>query len=159
MMMKQGSGGGKDLKPALLYMDTGLQLQDLVDASLHPPVYKEQFTVTGQMRKVKAKTERPSLAREMNLNGDDIILIRYGRRVFALAAKCVHLQGDLVDGDIEEFSGNVCITCPLHGWNFCIDSGDAVHPARESQKSFPVRIVDGLIHVGFEKLNDKLSSK
>ena len=58
--------------------------------------------------------------------GDDIALFRpAAARVFALADRCPHKGGPLSQGIV---SGDT-VTCPLHGWNIQLDSGQACAPA------------------------------
>jgi nitrite reductase (NADH) small subunit len=45
----------------------------------------------------------------------------------ALDGACPHEGGPLADGIVADR----CVTCPLHGWRFDLDTGDAVNaPAR-----------------------------
>ncbi len=114
-----------------IFISTGLTLDDLIDASLWAPVYKEQFTATGFVRRVKDRSPdvnigRPtSLGKLVYVNSHELILVRYKRKAYAMQAKCMHRGGPLVDGDIEELPMDIsnnstfpedykspCISCP-----------------------------------------------
>ena len=57
--------------------------------------------------------------------GDDIALFRPAvDRVFALTDRCPHRGGPLSQGIV---AGDT-VTCPLHGWNIALDSGQACAP-------------------------------
>nr|WP_192906712.1 nitrite reductase small subunit NirD [Luteimonas marina] len=72
--------------------------------------------------------------------GDDIALFRPAdARVFALADRCPHKGGPLSQGIV---SGDT-VTCPLHGWNIGLDSGQACAPDVGCARRYPVRVVDG----------------
>ncbi|MGJ4730089.1 nitrite reductase small subunit NirD [Luteimonas sp. SDU101] len=57
--------------------------------------------------------------------GEDIALFRPAiDRVFALTDRCPHRGGPLSQGIV---AGDT-VTCPLHGWNIALDSGQACAP-------------------------------
>jgi nitrite reductase (NADH) small subunit len=75
-------------------------------------------------------------------NGDDIALFRPAvDRVFALADRCPHKGGPLSQGIV---AGDT-VTCPLHGWNIELDSGNACAPDVGCARGFPVRVVDAAV--------------
>ncbi|AKC86344.1 nitrite reductase small subunit NirD [Pseudoxanthomonas suwonensis] len=72
--------------------------------------------------------------------GDDIALFRPAEaRVFALADRCPHKGGPLSQGIV---SGDT-VTCPLHGWNIGLDSGQACAPDVGCARRYPVQVRDG----------------
>lgn len=69
--------------------------------------------------------------------GDDIALFRtVGDRVFAMVDRCPHKGGPLSQGIVAGDS----VTCPLHGWNIALASGEACAPDVGCARKFPVRI-------------------
>ena len=69
-----------------------------------------------------------------------------GGEYFALEDRCSHDDGPLCEGDFDCDEG-VAI-CPRHGANIDIRSGRALTlPAIETVKTFPVRVVDGMVKV------------
>jgi nitrite reductase/ring-hydroxylating ferredoxin subunit/uncharacterized membrane protein len=82
--------------------------------------------------------------RLVTVDGLDVLLVRRGGGIHALAATCSHLGGPLLDGRLREAS----IVCPWHGSRFALEdgrvlSGPAVHP----QPCFETRVRDGRIEV------------
>ncbi len=72
--------------------------------------------------------------------GDDIALFRpAAERVFALADRCPHKGGPLSQGIV---SGDT-VTCPLHGWNIALDSGQACAPDVGCARRYPVQLRQG----------------
>ena len=72
--------------------------------------------------------------------GDNIALFRPAAdRVFALADRCPHKGGPLSQGIV---SGDT-VTCPLHGWNIGLDSGQACAPDVGCARTYPVQVRDG----------------
>ncbi len=72
--------------------------------------------------------------------GEDIALFRpAAERVFALADRCPHKGGPLSQGIVSGDS----VTCPLHGWNIGLDSGQACAPDVGCARTYPVQLRDG----------------
>lgn len=55
-------------------------------------------------------------------------LFRYGSEVVATATVCPHQGGPLALGDIEDVGGQLCVTCPWHGFKFNVRTGTSVMP-------------------------------
>lgn len=69
-----------------------------------------------------------------NLNGD----------YAAIESMCTHAMFELDDAPVEGDK----IICPLHGAQFCLRTGKVcTPPAYEDLKTFPVRIVEGMIQI------------
>lgn len=77
-------------------------------------------------------------ARVLEMAGaDNIALFRTaGDRVFAMVDRCPHKGGPLSQGIVAGDS----VTCPLHGWNIALASGEACAPDVGCARKFPVRI-------------------
>ena len=76
--------------------------------------------------------------------GTRIAIFRTGNdEVFALEDKCPHKGGPLSQGIV--FGDKV--TCPLHGWNICLESGEAVAPDKGCARSYPVKVEQGIIYL------------
>ncbi|MDQ5850947.1 MAG: Rieske (2Fe-2S) protein [Chloroflexota bacterium] len=77
-------------------------------------------------------------------NGEDVVLVRRGERVYALAHSCAHLGGPMSRGKLE----GDAIVCPWHGSAFALDDGHVTRgPAAYSQPCYATRIRDGLVEV------------
>ena len=71
---------------------------------------------------------------------EDIALFRTaGDRVFALVDRCPHKGGPLSQGIVAGDS----VTCPLHGWNIALHSGEACAPDVGCARRFPVKVETG----------------
>ena len=67
--------------------------------------------------------------------------------VFALIDECPHRKGPLSEGIV---SGST-VTCPLHNWGIELGDGRAIAPDEGRVESFPIRLVDGEVHVGLPR--------
>lgn len=73
------------------------------------------------------------------------ILETVGGRILARELSCKHQGADLSGGDRE---GSL-ITCPRHGWQYDLATGDCVVPAGGvSLREHPVAVVDDVVWVG-----------
>ncbi len=76
--------------------------------------------------------------------GVDVLLVRRGGEVFALADRCAHRGGPLHEGTLE----GDCVTCPLHGSRFRLADGSVERgPSAYPQPTFEVRETAGRLEV------------
>lgn len=61
--------------------------------------------------------------RSVIVEGRRIAVFRTSGGWRAIDGACPHEGGPLADGIVAER----CVTCPLHGWRFDLDSGEAVN--------------------------------
>ena len=74
----------------------------------------------------------------------DVLLVRDGGRILALADRCSHRGGALHEGTVEDG----CVTCPLHGSRFRLaDGGVERGPSPYPQPTFEVREVAGSLQL------------
>jgi NAD(P)H-dependent nitrite reductase small subunit len=67
-----------------------------------------------------------------------IAVFNVNGQFYAINHVCPHQGGPLAEGTLE---GNV-VTCPWHGWTFCVDSGLADHPGGHSVATYEI-VVEG----------------
>jgi nitrite reductase/ring-hydroxylating ferredoxin subunit/uncharacterized membrane protein len=76
--------------------------------------------------------------------GADVLLVRRGGRLYALADRCSHRGGPLHKGTIDDG----CVTCPWHGSRFRLEDGSVDRgPSPYPQPAFDVRERDGRVEV------------
>lgn len=77
-----------------------------------------------------------------------IVVFNVAGELFSIADVCSHDDGPVGEGLLEGYN----ITCPRHGAQFDVRTGEVVQmPAVVDIPAYPVRIVDGMIQVGFPK--------
>ncbi|KAH9256242.1 hypothetical protein BASA81_005463 [Batrachochytrium salamandrivorans] len=81
---------------------TGVHLSELEDCASNPPQFMTRYTVTGQIHKVKIKRTKPLGKLVGNVNGQNILLWRYGNEVFATGTNCPHQGASLELADVED---------------------------------------------------------
>jgi len=73
-----------------------------------------------------------------------IVICRFRDEYYAVENICPHAQSTFDDGRMRGYR----IMCPLHGATFDIRDGSCTGaPATSPIRSFPLRIVDGMIEV------------
>jgi nitrite reductase/ring-hydroxylating ferredoxin subunit len=81
----------------------------------------------------------PGRSRQVDAGGRAVALFNVGGTIHAIGGLCTHRGGFLGEGDLD---GTV-VTCPLHGAEFDVTTGQVVGPpAEQSVPTFKV-IVEG----------------
>jgi 3-phenylpropionate/trans-cinnamate dioxygenase ferredoxin component len=82
--------------------------------------------------------------RLVNVAGVAVLLCHDHGQVYAIENRCSHLEEPLACGKIKWG----WIACPAHGARFDLATGEPMNPpATEPIRTFPVRVVDGMIEV------------
>jgi nitrite reductase/ring-hydroxylating ferredoxin subunit len=80
--------------------------------------------------------------REVTLLGENIVLFRDGKSLFALANRCPHRGAKLSQGKCH-FPGSGTLSCPYHGWTFAGATGILAAALMEG----PDAVIAGKVHV------------
>lgn len=81
----------------------------------------------------------PNAAHAIEVDGEQLVLVRDGASVYALEDRCSHADVALSDGDVDGCS----IECFLHGATFDVRTGAPTGlPATKPVQTYPVRIED-----------------
>jgi 3-phenylpropionate/trans-cinnamate dioxygenase ferredoxin subunit len=77
-------------------------------------------------------------------DGIGIVICRFRDEYFAIENRCSHALSTFDEGRMRGYR----IMCPLHGATFDIRDGSCTGlPATKAIRSFPLRVVDGMIEV------------
>lgn len=85
----------------------------------------------------------PGTGKELTVAGRVIALYHVDGQFYALDGICPHAGGPLGNGELQ---GDV-VTCPWHGWQFDVTSGQHCLNPNIQQPAFPVKVEDGEIFV------------
>ena len=84
----------------------------------------------------------------IELDDEHVVIFHQDGEYYAIADVCTHDNGPLGEGELEGHQ----VICPRHGARFDITSGEVLTlPAVKGVKSYPVRVVDGMIEIGVEE--------
>jgi nitrite reductase/ring-hydroxylating ferredoxin subunit/uncharacterized membrane protein len=82
--------------------------------------------------------------RKVEVEGQPVLLVRRGTRLFALGNICSHMGGPLDEGKLVDD----CIECPWHGSRFNLYNGRVVQgPATFPQPRYETRVRQGQIEI------------
>lgn len=84
--------------------------------------------------------------KELAASNRVIALYNVDGQFHALDGVCPHAGGPLGQGTLD---GNV-VTCPWHGWQFNVTSGQHCLNASLQHTSFPVKVDNGIVYVSLE---------
>ena len=80
----------------------------------------------------------------IEVGGNEIALFNCDGSYYAIDNQCTHVGGPLCEGDLEGYK----VTCPWHGAEFDVKTGNVLGPpAEESVKSYKVRVESDSIKV------------
>ncbi len=97
--------------------------------------------------KVAKVEEMPAgTAREFQADGKVIALFNVDGKFYATDNVCLHRGGPLGQGPLE---GEI-VTCPWHGWQYNVTTGEAVFNDQIKVQTFEVKVEGDDIVVGFE---------
>jgi nitrite reductase (NADH) small subunit len=98
----------------------------------------------GQLVTVaRAEDVSPGGARVVKAGDHELALYNVDGEFYATKGQCLHLKGPLGDGDLD---GPV-ITCPWHGWQYDVRTGENEFDRAIQLETFEVVVEDGDVKV------------
>lgn len=94
----------------------------------------------------KKQDIKPGSAKSFQLKGLSVAVYNCGGKFCATSNICQHEGGFLAEG---ELTGNV-IMCPLHGWEYDVETGECLTAPGADLRTYPVRIVGEEIQVAVD---------
>ena len=89
-------------------------------------------------------TFRSARAAAVRVGTLEIAIFNIGEGFLAVENRCPHGGGPLADGIV----GGQTVTCPLHNWRVCLESGAREAPLSDGATAvttFPVSVIDGIV--------------
>jgi len=79
----------------------------------------------------------PGTRKEFDIEGHDIVVFNIGGNYHAVENYCPHMGGPVANGPVrEDDQERTTISCPFHGWQFDIESGDTITPNKKRVQKF-----------------------
>ncbi len=94
----------------------------------------------GELIKVATLSDvPPATCRQVDAGGRAVAVFNVGGTIYAIGGTCTHRGGPLGEGELDE----TVVTCPWHGAEFDVTTGQVVGPpAEQSVPAYQV-VVDG----------------
>lgn len=83
------------------------------------------------------------------VNGLDLVVIRYGDEVSVLYGRCLHRGALLADGHVQGHN----LICGVHGWDYRYDTGVSEYNNSEILNKFYAVIRNGVVYVDEDEIN------
>lgn len=87
-------------------------------------------------------------ATKVAVDGQDVLLVRDGERLFAIGNRCTHQGAPLHRGPVR-FSGSLAtVQCPLHGSMFGLADGKVLRgPAMTPVPAYDARVNEAMVEI------------
>lgn len=88
--------------------------------------------------------------RTVELGPLSVAIFNLGDRFVAVENRCPHKGGPLADGIV----GGTTVTCPLHNWRICLETGAVTKPCADEEisiRTFDVRLENGLVMLSLDR--------
>lgn len=86
------------------------------------------------------------------VNGLDLVIIKYGDKVSVLYGRCLHRGALMADGHIEGDN----LICGVHGWDYRYDTGVSAYNNEEVLHKFHAEVQDDFVLVDEDEINEYL---
>lgn len=99
----------------------------------------------------------------VTLNGVEVGVVRYDGEFYAIENRCCHQDGPVAKGlvrealvaewpgpgepETERFGDKPAISCPMHGWEYDLESGTHLGDADVAVDAYDVAVEDGVVYV------------
>jgi nitrite reductase (NADH) small subunit len=85
----------------------------------------------------------PGSVRVVRAGDEELALAHVDGEFYATQGHCLHLKGPLGEGRIDDH----VLTCPWHGWQYDICTGENEFDRAIQLKTYEVRVEDGNVQV------------
>ncbi|SRR6266542_2617011 len=91
----------------------------------------------------KVEDIRPGTVKHVRAGDVELALARVGDEFYATQGKCLHLEGPLGEGELEDH----VLTCPWHGWQYDVRTGLNEFDRAIALQTYGVRVDNGEVKV------------
>ena len=98
----------------------------------------ERFVTVARVEEVP-----PGSVRTVRAGDEEIALAHVDGEFYATQHACLHLHGPLGEGRIEDH----VLTCPWHGWQYDLRTGEHEFDRAIRLQTYEVRVEDGKVQV------------
>ena len=95
------------------------------------------------MTVARADDVPPGSVRPVQAGETELALARVEDGFYATQPHCIHLQGPLGEGRLE----GCVLTCPWHGWQYDVRTGENEFDRAIVLQTYEVQVVDGDVRV------------
>jgi nitrite reductase/ring-hydroxylating ferredoxin subunit len=85
----------------------------------------------------------PGSVRVVRVGDEELALAHVDGEFYATQGHCLHLKGPLGEGSVDDH----VLTCPWHGWQYDVRTGENEFDRAIQLKTYEVRVEDGNIQI------------
>ncbi len=97
----------------------------------------------GFVKVARVEDVPPGTVMHVRAGEEEIALANVDGEVYALQGHCLHLQGPLGEGRLEDS----VLTCPWHGWQYDVKTGLNEFDHAIRLRTYEVRVEDGDVEI------------
>jgi len=97
----------------------------------------------GFVKVARVEDVPPGTVTHVRAGEEEIALANVDGEVYALQGHCLHLQGPLGEGRLEDS----VLTCPWHGWQYDVKTGLNEFDRAIRLRTYEVRVEDGDVEI------------
>jgi nitrite reductase/ring-hydroxylating ferredoxin subunit len=102
------------------------------------PTVQDGFVTVARVEDVPLGT-----IRSVKAGDEEIALAHCGGGFYAVQGHCLHLEGPLGEGELK----GCVLTCPWHGWQYDVRTGQNEFDLAIQLKTYDVQVEDGELRV------------
>jgi nitrite reductase/ring-hydroxylating ferredoxin subunit len=85
----------------------------------------------------------PGSVRAVRAGDEELALAHVGGEFYATQGHCLHLKGPLGEGRVDDH----VLTCPWHGWQYDVRTGENEFDRAIQLRTYEVRVEDGEVKI------------
>ncbi|HYX87924.1 MAG TPA: Rieske (2Fe-2S) protein [Gaiellaceae bacterium] len=98
----------------------------------------DRYETVGRVDEIE-----PGTVRAVKIGDREIALTRVGDEFYATQPQCLHLQGPLGEGRVDDH----VLTCPWHGWQYDVRTGENEFDRAIKLETYDVRVENGEVKI------------
>ncbi|HUJ79178.1 MAG TPA: Rieske 2Fe-2S domain-containing protein [Nitrospiria bacterium] len=99
--------------------------------------------MSRQLKVASVAELQPGGMKLLSLAGIGLAVFNIEGRFYAIRNRCPHEGGPVATGPLK----GTIITCPRHGWQFDLTTGQSTNRGAFSVKTYPVTVHSGAVYV------------
>jgi nitrite reductase (NADH) small subunit len=106
--------------------------------------------MTNWIRITPAESIPPREGRAIRVGALSIAIFNNNGEFLAIENRCPHGGGPLADGIV----GGATVTCPMHNWRICLESGRVTKPCESSApavRTFATKVEEGIVLLSLDQ--------
>ena len=97
----------------------------------------------SKVRVCRAEDLKPGMALRVETDVEPVAVFNVDGEFYATQGHCLHLKGPLGEGSVDDH----VLTCPWHGWQYDVRTGENEFDRAIQLRTYEVRVEDGEVKI------------